>query len=192
MSAHEPLKRCKSCGTEKFLVDFYVVQNEYYSRRCKTCTLTTSKERYVEGRKRWKKNHPYVKGSSIGDFAKQRAKNPIKTYTTQLFNNARVRSEQRGWKFDLTREWIEERLNKGICAASNLPFIFNRPDGTKTKNPFAPSVDRKDNEKGYTKENCQIVMAWYNMAKADHQEDEILRLMASVVEHKKISSSRGN
>jgi hypothetical protein len=187
------VKKCRTCNEEKPIFDFRFLSNGYYQGDCKKCRGVYIKKYWAKrGTKAWR---PYLekrRGKFNGVFAKNREKNPIKSYVTQLFNNAKTRSKQRNWEFDLTREWVEERLNKGLCAVSNLPFVFNRPTGTKTKNPFAPSIDRKDNSRGYTRENCQIVMSWYNMAKADHTEEEILRLMIAVVEYKKITSSRGN
>lgn len=73
---------------------------------------------------------------------------------------ARNRAKQKGMEFDLTKEWVKARSEK--CELSGLPF---RPeyDGVHGRNPFAPSVDRIDSSKGYTQDNCRVILYCLNM-----------------------------
>lgn len=75
-----------------------------------------------------------------------------------LFNTARRSAKKRGLKFDLTVEWIEEKLKLGLCELTNLTFSFG------VRNAYTPSIDRKDSSKGYTKDNCRVILWALNAA----------------------------
>ena len=53
--------------------------------------------------------------------------------------------------------------------------------GTK-RNLHGPSIDRIDNNKGYTTDNCQIVCNMYNTGKGQHTDLEFLDFCKKVVE----------
>lgn len=78
----------------------------------------------------------------------------------------RRRAAERGMAFDLTREWIAERLQIGVCCVTGLPFDLGR-DESQRFNPWGPSIDRIDSAKGYTQDNCRAVVWIYNMAKSE-------------------------
>ena len=78
------------------------------------------------------------------------------------------RAKRKGWDFNLTADWLIDKLNKGRCEATGLPFKF---DKTPYINPYYPTIDRINNNKGYTVNNCQVVCWMFNIAKADFDED---------------------
>lgn len=68
---------------------------------------------------------------------------------------------------EITTEWVLAQIAKqdGKCAVSGIPFCYQRGLDTKDRrNPKAPSVDRKDCSKGYTKRNCRLVILAVNVA----------------------------
>lgn len=71
-------------------------------------------------------------------------------------------------------EWSKEEILNillyGKCARSGLKFSLDKYEKAKT-NPFAPSPDRIDNTKGYTKENTQFVSWIYNVMKQDFPQE---------------------
>lgn len=83
-----------------------------------------------------------------------------------LFNSARQSARIRHLVFDLTREWIAERLERGHCEVTKLPFDLSSV-GSKRKHPFGPSLDKVDPAKGYTTDNVRVVVWIYNIAKSD-------------------------
>lgn len=56
--------------------------------------------------------------------------------------------------------------------------------GFRNAMPYAPSIDRKDSTKGYTRENCRIVCAAANFA-MNTWGDEVLSVMASYMLQKR-------
>lgn len=71
--------------------------------------------------------------------------------------------------FDLTLDWIKERVERGTCERSGIPFVLEH-DGAQHMHRFTPSIDRIDSTKGYTRLNCQIVCVMYNVGKGDNTD----------------------
>ena len=82
-----------------------------------------------------------------------------------MYRNSWKRAKAKGWKFDLTHLYLEQmwRKNCGACALTGLYFSEVRIYGAH-KRPFIPSLDRKDNRKGYIKGNVRIVCFAVNAA----------------------------
>jgi hypothetical protein len=77
-------------------------------------------------------------------------------------------------RFNLTADYIQNLFDscEGKCQVTGLPFSMEI--GTKTKrNPYRPSVDRIDSNKGYVKGNIQIVLAIVNTMKMDYTNEII-------------------
>lgn len=103
-----------------------------------------------------------------------------KGMVTQILKGARYRAKKRGYDLSISRDWVREKVKAGICEATNVNFTFeNFPAGEY--NPWSPSVDRIDNTKGYTQDNCQIVVSMYNMAKNVWTEEQVLNMARELV-----------
>lgn len=86
----------------------------------------------------------------------------------------KTRARSKNLKFDLTPEYIQKKFDdcQGKCTITKLPFSMEI--GTKKKrNPFRPSVDRINSNKGYVKGNIQVILTIVNTMKMDYT-DEIL------------------
>lgn len=80
--------------------------------------------------------------------------------------------------FTITQEWIQEKIEKGVCEVTRIRFNLER---TKTpRRPFSPSVDKKDPKGFYTKENCQIVCFIYNVAKGPFSHEDVLTMVKAL------------
>ena len=91
-------------------------------------------------------------------------------------------AKQRGLDFDLPLSWYKEKLAIGVCEKTKLPFVLKPEENPFTiiskgqiRNPFAPSVERLDSSKGYSVDNCVMVVCIYNFSKGVFSE-EALRL----------------
>lgn len=83
---------------------------------------------------------------------------------------ARRRAFSSGKSLTITRAFVQERLERGVCEVSGLPFVY------EAGSPFAPSLDRRDNSQGYTPDNTQVVVLMYNMMKSTGTHTDALRL----------------
>ncbi len=61
--------------------------------------------------------------------------------------------------FDLTKDWIQSRL-EGVCELSGMPFDFL----AAPRDIFTPSIDRVNSELGYTQDNCRVIVWALNAA----------------------------
>lgn len=112
--------------------------------------------------------------------------NPSKAYrqtvsgrAAQLQSNARRRAEDKGIPFDLDRLDLIERIAKGRCEVTGLLFDMTASGGL---NPWAPSLDRRNNAKGYTPDNVQVVVSAYNVAKGPWGDEVLLKLARAIVD----------
>jgi hypothetical protein len=100
-----------------------------------------------------------------------------------LYRNARQRATDKGLRFSLSKEFIEAALKKGKCQATGVAFDFNESSGGKGQsNPWSPSLDRIDPNKGYTKDNVQVVALIYNRAKGADSENDVRQLARKLCE----------
>lgn len=76
-----------------------------------------------------------------------------------MYNSAKRRNIKKNLQFDITVEWLQEKYT-GYCELTGIEFQF----ANKGKSPIAPSLDRIDSSKGYTKDNVRIVCWGLNQA----------------------------
>lgn len=91
---------------------------------------------------------------------------------SRLVSDVKRRTDR---EFNLTTDWAIDILKTGLCQVTKIQFDFS---GIRT--PFIPSIDRIDSSKGYTKDNSQIVIFAYNLAK-DHWSHNDVMLMAKAL-----------
>lgn len=87
-----------------------------------------------------------------------------------LIRNARGRARTRGIDFDLTVAWAQDRYS-GLCELTGIPFRadFNR----KGPGPFACSIDRIEQSKGYTIANCRFILFCVNVMRGTMSDPEM-------------------
>src|SRR5215212_9033160 len=97
----------------------------------------------------------------------------------RLVSNAR----RRGKGFALS-DHIAERLyqqQRGRCAVTGIRFSMERWEKAVVKPPFAPSMDRRDSEVGYTDENVRLVCVATNFGMGQWGEGVFLSLAYAAV-----------
>lgn len=100
---------------------------------------------------------------------------------TKLLDHAKYRARRNGLECRLTREWVLRELERGTCAATGIPFEFKGGYGSKVMNRHAPSIDRIDPTKGYSPDNCQVVIYQYNAAKRGWTADDVVFMARALV-----------
>lgn len=100
---------------------------------------------------------------------------------THMLNNLRGRARRNGRPFDVTHEWILEKLRIGVCEVTGIKFIFSERNGRGHRlNSFSPSIDRIDQDGPYTTKNCRMTVWIYNRARGafpDRDFDVMIRAL---------------
>lgn len=95
-----------------------------------------------------------------------RAENPFRA----MLNVARYRAKKRGLDFDLTQEDLEIPTH---CPVFGIELAYS--PGRRSKHSF--SLDRRDNNKGYTKDNVRVISFWANQMKGDMTIEQVESLL---------------
>jgi len=138
--------------------------------------------------KEFKKAHPnrykkYKNSKASIWFEIKRWKDPIDWRITRIVTLARRRSKKKGWKIDINKKWCRERIDK--CEATGIKFD-NTYEGTFiTMNPYAPSIDRIDNNREYTKDNCRLVLTTFNSLKSTLSDEELYKNLKQFIQYYK-------
>lgn len=93
-----------------------------------------------------------------------------------MLSGAMRRAKLEGSQCDLRIDKMIERVLRGRCEVTGIPFDYCTPNG-----PWLPSLDRVDNSIGYVWWNVQIVCWAYNRAKSTDHHDVVLRLARALV-----------
>lgn len=88
------------------------------------------------------------------------------------FDAIKARARKKGLQFDLTYAWLNAKY-QGVCEATGISFGVNS---------WQPTVDRRDNTKGYTMDNCWMVCWIYNRAKGDGSIEDLMLLARTLVQ----------
>ena len=100
--------------------------------------------------------------------------------STKMMDTVSRRAKRCGYEFDLDREWFLEKLLIGRCEQTGIEFSREREGKSIPKHN--PSVDRIDSNRGYTKDNCQMVIYQYNIAKSTWSDESVLEMARMLVE----------
>lgn len=98
-----------------------------------------------------------------------------------LLRHAKNRSIKKNLPFDLDKNWIDIKLKNGKCELSNIDFQFTS-DNDLHFNPFSPSIDRVDPKKGYTKDNCRVVLVCVNFGLGQWGMSTYLQVARAVID----------
>jgi hypothetical protein len=92
---------------------------------------------------------------------RKRANGLSNTIEYRLWKSAKDRSEKKGWEFTITLNDIKIPL---VCPLLEIPIVMH---STRERHFDAPSVDRINSTKGYTKDNIWIISHRANQLKND-------------------------
>lgn len=97
-------------------------------------------------------------------------------------NHARVLLAQckRSKDCSLTIEDVEQLISTGVCSVTGLPYTLNY-EGPSRRNPWAPSIDRLDNSRGYHLGNVRAVCCAFNLTRGDFSDEVVLQMARALV-----------
>lgn len=55
------------------------------------------------------------------------------------------------------------------------------------RHPYTPTIDKIDPNKGYTKDNCRIVIWWYNLSKSIWNDELVIETIHSWFKNKDLN-----
>lgn len=147
-------KTCTTCGQRQPVSEFYRSQRNADGLRgeCSSC----GKKATI----RWQLANPEKAGSGS---AKALLRSARKHRPKELCT--------------LTKDWIEERLNTGVCSVTGIPFVRGQ-----FRSPYAPSLDRIDPSGEYEPDNVQVILWGLNCAKGVASQEEFLTFLRHVSE----------
>ena len=177
------MRKCSKCGEEKDETRFSRrsgKNSKYFQSWCKECTVIYQQSRTINGveikiyRKKYMQNYALsIKGRAV-----------------LLRNKAQARARQRGDKCELSLELLMKRLENNRCEKTGIEFEWSNDNKEMSRNPKGPSIDKIDPYGSYTDDNIQLVCVWYNLAKAQLTDAEMLDFCQITVEFN--SRSRNN
>lgn len=94
----------------------------------------------------------------------------VKTWPEKImFRSARTRAKNAGIEFSID---MEDIVIPSHCPVLGIPLFV----GTHRSKYNSPSLDRIDNNKGYTKDNIAVISMKANLHKADLSKEQIKAL----------------
>lgn len=145
-------KICRICEVVQSVSDFAKHPTTYdrLNPTCKTCRSTIAREKRRIDPEKYRK----LSRLNVGQ---------------RLLYGAKSRAKKRDLAFDLTIDWIDQRIH--ICELSGLLMIPLIGSSNGRTGPLSPSIDRRSSKGGYTKDNCRIICFGLNAAFQDWGED---------------------
>lgn len=164
--AHAFTRICKTCGEEKILKKFPSTVSSYnglryYQYNCNVCQYQKWLIKNEHKRDRYVKNQ------------RQREFFTVKGRARMLRNRCKARAKKYSRQFSISMEVVIEKLKKGVCEQTKIPLVMVKDP----YHPYSPSIDRIDNNKGYTDDNIQIVCTIYNFCKNQFTDLDVKRFI---------------
>jgi hypothetical protein len=116
----------------------------------------------------------------------RRAKRYYKDFIETALRTVKSRAKEYSMDFDLDKLFLTELYEKQSkkCALTGLEFEVEREVEYRKRRPFAPSIDRIDYKKGYTKNNVRLVCVAVNIALSDFGDEVFDKMCLAYVNHK--------
>ena len=158
---------------------YWVARGNVNGRRLSFVT----KETELEPAKRivdLKIKHELLGPEASGEFKVDGDAPPV--WARKMMHAAIWRSKQVNATCNLTIEdmlYLAKRAN-GHCEFTGLAFSSEAFRGNARRRPFAPSLDRIEPEKGYTRENCRFVLFCVNVAMSDWGPEALRRVALAI------------
>lgn len=160
-------KICYKCHEDKNVEDFYnnKQNSDNLDSYCKKCRYAYTASRTKIAWEQTKKNEEkdFVKRSKRLEIKKKSHRNHL---INAMYNRAKYRSKNKGYSFNIT---LKDIIIPTYCPILKIPII----PGTKGNYRNTPTIDRVDNNKGYTKDNIQIISMLANTMKSSATEENL-------------------
>jgi glycerophosphoryl diester phosphodiesterase len=170
------IKQIESIDIELLLLPEIIQWQKYFKKNYKRKRTNL----YMRGIKGSYKKHKmptdpekrrvYVISQNMKNLEKLRKKDPKEFKLRRLLYYSRVRAKQKGLEHSITKEWLDEKTKENKCELTNIEYNY---DTTIQRNPYGPSIDRIDVSKGYTPNNCRVVIWAVNAGLGHYSEKDL-------------------
>lgn len=182
------IKHCKKCQIEKPIDQFGKDRSrtDGVYPTCKTCVAEKQKivrKRHNEKRTAYNKKYREENREHYNQWERQyyavnkdRLSMNAKSWRERrngtimmMHLSAQNRAKRKGLVYELNPQFISVIMHSqgDKCVLTGIDFVFEN-DGKYRYRPFAPSIDRKSSNKGYTLDNIQITVCIVNKAKNEY------------------------
>lgn len=182
-------KLCRTCSTIKPSDEFYPLRNGLHPS-CKECVKSYNRERYAGIPGEMQRAREKKRRQTDAAYRAYGIRSSQKFYTSAtgrartLWSGARRRAADRNEVFGLRLATVEAWMQIGVCPVTGYRFILDS-NGDRSKNPFAPSLDRIDIAKPYTDTNARLVIWAYNMFKGQMTDEQCFEICLAVIRGKR-------
>lgn len=154
-------RTCRTCLKNKSLKSFSAKQasNELYyiEYECNSCKYSRKKRVHKD------MIDTYLKRQ------KEKENFTIEGRAMMLRNRCKMRAKKYNMEFTLSKDCVVSLLSTLKCAKTGIDLIMD----DSVYNPYAPSIDRIDSNKGYTDDNIQFTCMIYNFCKNSFTEEQV-------------------
>jgi hypothetical protein len=98
----------------------------------------------------------------------------------QMVRSCKKSAKRRNIVFNISIEDVLPGVQSKNCQLTGIPFNLKPPE-KKAMNLYAPSIDRIDNNKGYTKDNIRIVLWAVNRAVGEDGDEVMLPILKEMI-----------
>jgi hypothetical protein len=119
-------------------------------------------------------------------YLKRKPKESLSRLLAERFTDLKTRIKNKRVKYNVALNfdilYLEELYNKqkGLCAISKIPMTYLLYDGHNNTNI---SIDRIDSNKGYIRDNIQLVCSIINKMKLNMTLDELLFYCKHIIQN---------
>lgn len=144
---------------------------------CKKCMAIKSRDRY---RNLSKEDKVKYIDNAKNNFSEWVADNPLQ----YRLNLAKSRAKNKGLKFDLTLDYLNELLfnQKGRCPYTNVILSHTENKLSNSGGIETISIDRIDSKLGYVRGNVELVSSLVNIMKNDMNKEDFLNVVGLIYE----------
>lgn len=96
-----------------------------------------------------------------------------------LWEGYRQRAAKKGVNLGISYEELLEMFKPMRCSVTGVDLNWDFKG--RERNPWAPSLDRRDNSKGYTRDNVRVVCLAYNIARSTWSDEVVKHWVDSML-----------
>lgn len=167
-------KRCTKCSRVRPIIEYTKARQGkylYWHAWCKSC--------------RYERTRAYHTLHHVELEAKKKIykeNNPINALYG-CWKNVAVRRAPKDHSITKQDVYALYKKQNGLCAISGIKMTW--VNGTRRPLSTSISIDRKNNKKGYTKQNIQFVCYAINSFKQDMTLQQVINMAKAIIKHNK-------